>query len=277
MLKSLYLIFTVFFCILFLYSCTWPGPLEDFYQPCETSSSCESGYECLNGICQYVNDVRDISRVDAARDSVRDSDRVDAVRDSARETEAICMDIDGDNYFGFGDGCDPGAADFDCNEELYNVNPGAYEICDGLDNDCDDQVDEVCVCQDGETLPCGSNEGECRSGLQVCVIDQWGPIWGPCENEVGPGYEVCDGLDNDCDGEIDNGFDFEENESHCGRCDNECRENEACRVGRCEASITVTNPWIAFVSKRVNDIQHIFLTQASDIINSNPLQAELQE
>jgi Putative metal-binding motif len=51
------------------------------------------------------------------------------------------------------------------------------------------------------------NVGECHAGLQECVqIDLDLGNWGPCEDEQGPEIEVCDGLDNDCNGEIDDGF-----------------------------------------------------------------------
>ncbi|MBC8071046.1 MAG: hypothetical protein IAG13_22165 [Deltaproteobacteria bacterium] len=49
--------------------------------------------------------------------------------------------------------------------------------------------------------------GECHGGVQECVqIDLDLGEWGPCEDEQGPEIEVCDGLDNDCNGEIDDGF-----------------------------------------------------------------------
>ena len=57
-------------------------------------------------------------------------------------------------------------------------------------------------CLAGEEVPCGTDVGECSLGKRVCV----GDMFGPCEGELGPYTEACNGLDDDCDGAIDNGF-----------------------------------------------------------------------
>ncbi len=62
--------------------------------------------------------------------------------------------------------------------------------------------------------------GECHAGLQECLqIDLDVGQWGPCEDEQNPELEECDGLDNDCNGEVDDGF----GTSMCGEgvCANE--------------------------------------------------------
>jgi hypothetical protein len=57
-------------------------------------------------------------------------------------------------------------------------------------------------CYNGQIRECGSNIGECQPGSQVCSDGKWSSCAGGTE----PTVEVCDDdLDNDCDGEIDEG------------------------------------------------------------------------
>ena len=57
--------------------------------------------------------------------------------------------------------------------------------------------------------PATRGVGLCQDGIQVCQ----GGVWGPCEGEILPSSEVCNGLDNDCDGVVDNGV-----ANACGFC-----------------------------------------------------------
>ena len=110
--------------------------------------------------------------------------------------DALCTDADGDGYPAES-GCEQ---ERDCNDDDASVHPGAEEVCDGVDNDCDGSIDPGCACDDGDTQPCGeTDEGECAYGTQTCSSG----TWGLCTGAVGPSTEVCDGLDNDCDGSTD--------------------------------------------------------------------------
>ncbi len=107
-------------------------------------------------------------------------------------------DADGDGF----------SAEDDCNDDDGAVNPGATETCNGIDDDCDDEVDEGVEAGtwyadtdgDGFGDP-GVSEVACEApaGFVADATD--------CDDDdasAAPGRtEVCDGVDNDCDGDVD--------------------------------------------------------------------------
>lgn len=79
------------------------------------------------------------------------------------------------------------------------------ELCDEdrIDEDCDGSANEDCPCSTGEMRRCGERTGRCGLGIAECTDG----TWTDCRNNTEPSEEVCDGVDNDCDGETDEGFD----------------------------------------------------------------------
>ncbi|MBD3310173.1 hypothetical protein GF351_03060, partial [Candidatus Woesearchaeota archaeon] len=104
----------------------------------------------------------------------------------------IDLDADDDNY----------TSDVDCDDNDAAVHPGAAEICDGIDNDCNPGTADG----SGETwfnqaTSCGT--GVCQlQGALVCVN---ATKQDTCQPGT-PGTETCNGKDDDCDGKTDEGL-----------------------------------------------------------------------
>ena len=113
------------------------------------------------------------------------------------ETGPDVVDVDQDGY----------PAEHDCNDRDASINPGAEEICDELDNDCDGVVDE------GLQQPWYPDEdddgyGDAAGGEYHCEgPDGWVEDDSDCDDTRDDVYpeapESCDGVDNDCDTEVD--------------------------------------------------------------------------
>jgi hypothetical protein len=113
------------------------------------------------------------------------------------ESVAGCLDEDGDGYCG----------SEDCNNQDATITPDAIEVCDGLDNNCDGQVDEgiaVSWFQDEDGDGFGDPEVS-QSGCEAPVGYVGNNL--DCDDtsaDVLPGgNEICDEIDNDCNGLID--------------------------------------------------------------------------
>ncbi len=96
----------------------------------------------------------------------------------------------------------------DCDDTDDSVHPDAQELCDGVDNDCDDAVDEDA--EDGfEGFWDGDGDGHGDPALPItsCTSEGLVVLADDCDDaraDVHPGaVEACDGVDNDCDEVID--------------------------------------------------------------------------
>ena len=112
----------------------------------------------------------------------------------------------------FDDDADGFACNVDCDDDDPNVYPGAPEICgDGVDNDCNGWDLLVDMDLDGDWgLACGGNDCDDFDPMVSTLIDADGDGSNACDDcddaDAGnfPGnVEVCDGFDNDCDGNAD--------------------------------------------------------------------------
>lgn len=117
---------------------------------------------------------------------------------------SFCYDPDDDGY-GVGPGCDK--IGFDCDQSDATINAGATESCDGVDRNCNGLViDSVVFDEPSCTL--SDQIGACAVGGQRCeptFASDGETVTGgtvTCEQVVFPGEldEVCNGVDDDCDG-----------------------------------------------------------------------------
>jgi hypothetical protein len=96
----------------------------------------------------------------------------------------------------------------DCDAQEPSV-----EICDGLDNDCNNETDEG---MDEKTCSEENDYGTCE-GTQVCS----GTEGYMCDAKI-PAEEICDGEDNDCDGDVDEGFSDTDKDGQADCVDDDC-------------------------------------------------------
>jgi MYXO-CTERM domain-containing protein len=124
--------------------------------------------------------------------------------------------------------CRPGVSNCVDGRITCNDKGPTAELCNGLDDDCNSSVDDG-VAPPGEAcnppgLASGAAiQGECKPGRFACqATSGW-----VCTGGRGPAVEICDGKDNDCDGQPDNGADCGPS-AIClnGECVPFCRENE---------------------------------------------------
>ena len=263
-----------------------PGGLTDIGAPCGSDvGQCISGSEqCVSGSlrCQggqgptvEICDALDNDCDGIVDDSPTDVDRECGLTDvgSCRFGRTVCLsggtticngqvDPTTEVCNGEDDDCD-GTTDEDpvdvgttCGSAMGTCTPGTFvctngvrecaggtvgvaETCNGIDDDCDNTIDESPTTDEG--TQCGDDTGVCEFGAERCIAGEL-----QCVDGVLPGTEVCNGLDDDCDGTVDEGDLCEGGVCEGGRCSSPCdRGNEfmPCPAGqRCVEEFCVPDP-----------------------------------
>jgi len=166
----------------------------------------------------------------------------------APEDSGTVVDDDGDGWI---------AAE-DCDDTNADVNPDAEELCNGIDDNCDALIDEDAVDRGTFYRDADSDGfGDAEQTTEACVpAEGWVEDDQDCDDSDDSVYpdaeEICDYLDNDCDGETDEdgltvyymdgdadgyGDVADEGEETCGVPEGKVADNTDCDDGRWD-----TNP-----------------------------------
>ncbi len=167
-------------------------------QTCTPEGTCSTGTTRLDGG----------SRPDAPVPDGCDVERCNQIDDDCDGRIDEGHDQDGDGYTWCGDGID--MASRDCDDSVASTRPGAPEVCDLVDNDCDGATDEspTTICSGGQVCSSGSclAAGDCRLATPPCSGDDI------CDTSTSPAHcitpgctpadctspEVCDPVTGDC-------------------------------------------------------------------------------
>jgi hypothetical protein len=203
---------------------------------CVTDNDC-AGDICIDGGCRVPYHDTGISK-DAT--TKHNEDVTPHPEDSGRyeeDTGISCIDNDFDDFYST-EGC--GTA-VDCNDNDRNIHPGAQEICDYRDNNCNTLIDEGVMGiyfrdrdEDGFGNPNDSIESCALPNGYVENNDDCNDD----EESINPmSEELCDGIDNNCDGSTD---------ENCPCISGDTQQCGTTDVGECEygtQTCTVNGVW----------------------------------
>jgi hypothetical protein len=177
--------------------------------------ACGAG-ECSNGKVQCAVDKQSAvcsTGGNATSESCDGKDNdCNGIIDNGLEPKSAFYKDGDDDTFGGGVGsiqCGPFngyvvQVDGDCDDKNDSVYPGATEKCNGVDDDCNVQIDEGFTAKDydGSTKNLGEacGAGVCANGKVECLTNGSGAV---CSSSALADTETCDEKDNDCDGLVD--------------------------------------------------------------------------
>lgn len=149
---------------------------------CNGTETCEVTVGCTAGAAPDCDDAKDCT-TDACAPATGCTHRT--------------RDLDGDGYGDETCMAAGGVPATDCDDADPNANPGAPELCNGRDDNCDGSADETFTCAASSTEACMTGCG--TTGTRICSATC---SWSICS----PPAEVCNGVDDDCNGGCDDGL-----------------------------------------------------------------------
>ncbi len=202
------------------------GLLTITQAPPQCTDNDGDGYSIEGGECGEIDCDDSVSGAGINPSAVEICDSIDnncnnQIDEGVKST--FYRDSDGDNYgnlFLSIEACTSPVGyttdNTDCNDNNPNINPSATEICDNIDNNCNNQIDENNICpatsyycdSDTDSFISSTPSGSCNTFdcIPSGCLETQGTDCNDGNKDIYPGQaETCDSIDNNCNNQIDEG------------------------------------------------------------------------